>query len=314
LLDFSSCKPITILGASFPITFPGDEKLLAVWDYAGDNQRWIASGFFGAVPPTPGYPAGTDLGGALWMHGHSTRGNVQHGLPPGPCIGATICSIADHYVPALARRQNGRSHRRGGDSFIVPPIDSASTRSGIPIRSSQASRSASRPRRHDDPASLEASYWLVGAQRGEADDLLTPKLRASFTDSSVRWVAASEAATNTQLPALGRAVLVAADGTDVVDWLVRARTGFRLGLGDRGPEPDVPPALATLASTEGRAHAPVLAPLTPACGLRRDHRRPASTERRRESCGCERPSAGRGHRSREMQPRACRGRQLFVAR
>jgi hypothetical protein len=250
-LNFSSCTPVTILGASFPITYPGSEQLLAAWDYAGDNQRWLTSGFFGAVPPTPGYPTGTDLGGALWMHGGSTRGNLQHGLPPGGCFSGAICSIADHYVFGVGPDvRTAAATGGGGDSFIVPPIDFgidtkwepdpvfAGEQVGDPV-----------PIVTIDAPTVDTSYWLVGAQRGEANDLLTQKLRGSFTDPSVRWVAASEAATNTQLPALGRAVLVAADGTAVVDRLERSPTGFRLALGDRVPEPDEPPTLAGLTAS-----------------------------------------------------------------
>jgi hypothetical protein len=254
-LSGGSCYPYTILGTSFGITYPGPEKLLAAWDYAGDNQRWLTSGFFGAVPPTPGYPTGTDLGGALWMHGGSRRGATDHGLPgvpPGaPCgIGSTfICSIADHYVFGIGPDvRTGGAIGGGGDSFIAPPIDFgvdtrwepepvfAGEQVGDPV-----------PIVTIDAPTLDASFWLVGAQRGQANDVLTPKLRASFTDPSVRWVAASEAATNTQLPALGRAVLIAADGSAVVDRLERSPTGFRLALGDRAaPEPDEPPRLAAL--------------------------------------------------------------------
>jgi hypothetical protein len=83
-----------------------------------------------------------------------------------------------------------------------------------------------------DPVARTASYWLADGIRGSAEKQFSPKLRNTFFEPSVRWVAASEAATSTQFEEVGTALLIASDGTAVLDALARRDGRFELTVGD----------------------------------------------------------------------------------
>ncbi len=97
-------SPKGCLDSSFPVTYPGPELQLGFWHYVEDNTRWLNSGYFAPIPPTPGFPPGTDLAGILWAHGATDAGASAHDLVPGGCIPPTVCpsTIADDYAIGVA--------------------------------------------------------------------------------------------------------------------------------------------------------------------------------------------------------------------
>ncbi len=223
-------------GSKHPVTYPSPAAPLAVWAYASDSQRWIATGMIPAVAAEPGFPPGTDLAGTLWLHGASPAGASEHGATgvgclsqPEPRPAACAATIADGYALGVAPDRKsgvavfeagssgglsaGFSGCTGCDSFLGFPGDQPDdTITYIRV----------------NPSTLQSSSLHSGFRSYPADAVLSSALRSALVSPSLTWIASSEPLGVGQTTLAPRSFALGADGSTVIDALGVSAAGFAL--------------------------------------------------------------------------------------
>jgi hypothetical protein len=235
-------------GAALAITYPGSKSsqdsyagpaIQATWDYQADDAFWVDEHhFFPAAPAATGYPAGTDLGGALWAHDRTEAGSIQHGMscsltaPPGQIT--PECNVADafawgiapdprttvitdvHWIPAPPIVGWDRPCLVCGDRFRFPGDELINPAPFVTFTTQ----------------TLDAILWRPGLGGMAVDPWVSSNLRLGLFDPQLRWVAASEPSGTCNVAGCSKAFALSADATRVADVLAVTEQGFKQGLAD----------------------------------------------------------------------------------